>query len=86
MRRLPVPLVLPAMQFSIFTPIVFTIGVVTLAACHTAVQRRATENAAIQSEAAQEVRRICALPASDRQAQIQRIRTESGVVMTCPNR
>ena len=58
-------------------------GLIVLAACSTAGQRRAAENATIQQNAATEVRRICALPESERQAEIQKIKDEAGVVVAC---
>ena len=55
---------------------------IVLAACSTA-QRKAAENASIQQDAATEIRRICALPESDRQVEIQKIKDEAGVVVAC---
>jgi carbamate kinase len=54
-----------------------------LGGCATDAQRRAAENAAIQKEAAQEIRRICALPQPQRDAELERIKTESGIVLQC---
>jgi hypothetical protein len=59
------------------------IGLIAITACSTAGQRRAAENAAIQDSAAKEIRRICALPQSERQAEIQKIKDEAGVVVAC---
>jgi predicted small secreted protein len=64
-------------------PAALIVLAMVVTACSTTAQRGAGENAAIQSEAAHEVRRICALPESQRQAEIQKIRVESGVVVTC---
>jgi hypothetical protein len=58
-------------------------GLIVLAACSTAGQRKATENASIQQDAAAEIRRICALPESERQAEIQKVKDEAGVVVAC---
>jgi len=55
----------------------------TLAACTTAPGRPAADNAAVQAEAAREIRRICALPEDQRQAEIRRIKDQSGVVIGC---
>jgi len=54
-----------------------------LTACSTTAERGAGENTAIQKEAAQEIRRICALPEPERQAEMQRVKNESGVVVQC---
>jgi starvation-inducible outer membrane lipoprotein len=54
-----------------------------LAACSTAPEHPASDNAAVQAEAAREVRRICALPEDQRQAEIRRTRDQSGVVIGC---
>jgi hypothetical protein len=58
-------------------------GLILLTACSTAGQRGAAENATIQQNAAKEIRRICALPESERQAEIQKIKDEAGVVVAC---
>jgi hypothetical protein len=60
----------------------FTAGI-ALTACTSTGGGRPAANTAIQKDAAQEVRRICALPESEREAQIQKIREESGVVVAC---
>lgn len=46
-------------------------------------QRKAEENARMQREAAQEVRRICALPAAEREAELEKVRRESDIVVFC---
>jgi len=58
-------------------------ALVLLGGCITEAQRRAAENAAIQKQAAHEVRRICALPPAERDAELQRIEKESGIVLHC---
>jgi hypothetical protein len=58
-------------------------GLMVLAACSTTGQRKAAENSSIQQNAVTEVRRICALPESERQAEIQKIKEEAGVVVAC---
>jgi hypothetical protein len=70
----PVKTLLPAALILLAT--VFT-------ACSTTAQYPSAENAAIEKDAAQEIHRICALPESQRQAEIQKIRVASGVVVTC---
>ena len=54
-----------------------------LCGCTTEGQRRAAENAAVQKEAAREIKRICALPPPERAAEIERINKESGMVVQC---
>lgn len=57
---------------------------VALAGCSNA-QRQAAENAQMQKEAAQEVRRICDLPAAEREAELEKVRSESDIVVFCGN-
>jgi hypothetical protein len=64
-------------KFLLLAPLVF------LVACATKQQRRAQENEAIKAQAAQEIRRICALPESERQTEVGRIKRESGMVIYC---
>lgn len=54
-----------------------------LCACTTEAHRRAAEHAAVEKEAAQEVRRICALPPAERQAELAKISKDSGIVVQC---
>jgi len=49
----------------------------------TAAQQKATENAAINKEAATEIKRICSLPEEQRQADLKRLKDEKGVVISC---
>jgi hypothetical protein len=56
---------------------------VLLTGCTTSQQRRAQENDAVRTKAAQEIRRICSLPDSEREAEIKRVEDESGMVITC---
>lgn len=65
------------MPFPVLAVLVFLSG------CTTGAQRRAAENAAIQKQAAQEISRICALPKPERDAELERIKTESGMVVHC---
>jgi nitrous oxide reductase accessory protein NosL len=58
---------------------------ILLAACATEQQRKAQENAAIRKQAAREIERICALPEPDRQAEIEKIKEQSGMVIYCGN-
>jgi hypothetical protein len=54
-----------------------------LGGCTTEAQRKVAENMAIQKQAAQEVRRICALPQAQREAELRRLRAESAIVVEC---
>jgi hypothetical protein len=54
-----------------------------LAACSSAPGRPAADNSAVQADAAREVHRICALPEDQRQAEIRRIKDQSGVEISC---
>jgi hypothetical protein len=55
-------------------------------ACTTAApDRRAEERQAIQTHAAQEIKRICALPEDQRQVEIDKIRKEAGLTVVCSN-
>ncbi len=57
--------------------------VLVLGACASAAQRRAAETAKIEKEAANEMRRICALPSLERAAEIKRIQDESSMAVDC---
>jgi hypothetical protein len=54
-----------------------------LGGCMTETSRRATDNAAVHKEAAQEIKRICALPPAERATELERINKESGIVVQC---
>jgi hypothetical protein len=62
-------------------PALAALGV--LSGCSTEAHRRAAEAAAIQKEAAREIKRICALPLAERAAELERINKESGIVVQC---
>lgn len=64
-------------------PFIVSLAVLVVAACSTAAQRKAADIAAINKQAAQEIKRICALPEPERQAEIKRVKDESGVVVYC---
>ncbi|MDY6946687.1 MAG: hypothetical protein SXG53_13275 [Pseudomonadota bacterium] len=55
-----------------------------LAACSSA-QRKAAEQAELEKETAQEVSRLCALPAAERAAQLEKVHNESDIVVFCGN-
>ena len=69
--------------FKPLPPAALILLAIVLTACSTTARRGAGENTAIQEEAAQEIRRICALPEPERQVELQRIKNESGVVVQC---
>jgi hypothetical protein len=68
---------LKLMLVSVLTALGFVCG------CASEPQRHTQENAAIQKEAAREMRRICALPPAERDAELERIKKESGMVVQC---
>lgn len=56
-----------------------------LAACQTAQQKRAAENAEINREAGAEFARICALHGAERDAELKKLKAASGLELYCPN-
>lgn len=54
-----------------------------LAACQTDADRKAAENARIQEQASKEIHRICALPGEQREAELKRLKEQSGMVLDC---
>jgi ABC-type Fe3+-hydroxamate transport system substrate-binding protein len=64
---------------------ILMIGIFSLlAACVSATsQHKADENAAVQKEAAQEIQRVCALPESERESEIRKVKDQSGFVIVC---
>jgi hypothetical protein len=57
-----------------------------LAACETPAERQARERARIDKEAAEEITRICALPEDQREAELKKIKEQSGMVLYCGNK
>ena len=57
-----------------------------LAACTTPPTQPSLDAPSANKQAAEEVRRICALPASARQAEIDRVQKKYGLVVDCPDR
>jgi hypothetical protein len=53
--------------------------------CADQAQHGAAEKARVREQAAKEVARICALPELERQAEIDRVQTESGMAIVCPH-
>jgi hypothetical protein len=59
-------------------------GITMLAACASPAVQKGTDNvAAVQKEAADEIRRICALPEPDRDGEIRKVKQESGFAIVC---
>jgi len=54
-----------------------------LAGCETPAERKAAENARIEKAAAKEINRICALPEEQREAELKKIKDQSGMVLYC---
>lgn len=54
-----------------------------LLACQTEAERKAAENARIEKQAAKEIKRICALPDEQREAELKKIKDGSGMVLYC---
>jgi hypothetical protein len=52
-------------------------------ACETEKDRKAAANARIEKEAAKEINRICALPDDQREAELKKIKEQSGMVLYC---
>jgi hypothetical protein len=54
-----------------------------LTACETPAERQAAHNAEINRKAAAEINRICALPEDQREAELKKIKDQSGMVLYC---
>jgi outer membrane biogenesis lipoprotein LolB len=54
-----------------------------LTACTVPAQRRAQENATLQKDVSAEISRICALPPTQREAEVQKVKDQYGVVVFC---
>lgn len=57
---------------------------VAIVACTTASDRKAAEYERINQQAAAEVARICALHDADREAELKRLKEQSGMELYCP--
>ena len=53
-----------------------------LVGCQTEAERKA-ENARIEKQAVKEINRICALPEDQRDAELKKIKEQSGMVLYC---
>jgi hypothetical protein len=51
--------------------------------CTSPAERQAAENARVEKQAAKEINRICALPDAQRDAELKRIKEQSGMVLYC---
>jgi len=58
-------------------------AVFAVVGCTTPAQRKAAEKSAIEKEAAQEITRVCSLPKAEREAELKKIKEESGMVLYC---
>jgi hypothetical protein len=67
----------------IVLPLLGVVGLLT--ACETPAERQAARNAEISRKAAAEVKHICALPENQREAELTRIKDQSGMVIHCGN-
>jgi hypothetical protein len=54
--------------------------------CSTPAEHQSARNARIDKEAAQEINRICSLPDAQREAELKRIKDQSGMVLYCGNK
>jgi hypothetical protein len=54
-----------------------------LSACDAPAERQARENARIIRQGDQEIKRICALPEDQREAERKKIKAESGMELYC---
>ena len=58
---------------------------IPLAAACTDAQRKAADEALVREETAREVRRLCDLPPAERSAELDKVESESDVVVVCGN-
>jgi len=54
-----------------------------LSGCGTAPQRKGAESQQTTQKAEQKIERICALPQPERDAQLKKLKAETGVVLLC---
>jgi starvation-inducible outer membrane lipoprotein len=67
---------------SAMTALILACGLV-LSGCGTAPQRTAAEARQTTQKAVQKIDRICALPRGEREAQLEKLEAESGIVLFC---
>jgi predicted amidohydrolase YtcJ len=51
--------------------------------CSTAQRKSGEERGTLEKQAVQEVTRVCALPEPEREAELKKIRAESGMLLYC---
>lgn len=71
-----------AMRLLTSRPLVFL--AISFSGCSAPPER--ADNSLVQTQAAQEIHRICALPEPERAAEIQKVKDQSGVAIDCPKR
>jgi hypothetical protein len=54
--------------------------------CTTPAERQAAENSRVEKQAAKEINRICALPDAQREAELRKIKEQSGTTLYCGNK
>jgi len=62
------------------------LAVAALCGCAAPLDRPTPDVDNINKDATDELRRICSLPEPDRQAEIDRVKTEHGMVLYCPKK
>ena len=63
--------------------VAFAVLLLVLAACETTRERPANGNAPVEKRAATAIGRICALPKAQREAELKKIKEESGMMVYC---
>jgi hypothetical protein len=66
-------------------PLMIIFSTLLLYACADSRDQRA-QNAATRAEVTAEINRICALPDTQHQAEIDRVKREAGMAIVCPGR
>jgi hypothetical protein len=59
-------------------------GVLLVAAC-ISMPKSGVDHKTMQRTVAGDVGRVCALPPNERQSEIERIRSQEGIAIVCPN-
>jgi len=59
------------------------LAIFAIAGCGAQQHRKAAESAAIKKQAADEIRRICALHGAEREAELKKLRAASGMELYC---
>jgi hypothetical protein len=65
------------------TFVVLGVLVAAAAGCQTAAQRKAAEATVMRKRAVDEIDRVCALHGAERQAELDKIKAESGMELFC---